>query len=239
MKKTYLLIALSAFAFALPAQAHEPKSAAPGNASAKALASKPVSAAPASVPAVATEVRPLLIGSTLPQISLRDTNGKAFNLNAQVAKKPAVLIFYRGGWCPFCNAHLGQLREAEEPLKKLGYDILAISPDSASQLGATSAKNKLNYRLLSDSSMAASRALGIAYRLDDATAKKYKEYGIDLEKSSGYPHQQLPVPAVFLVGRDGTIHFSYVNPNYQVRLAPEVLLAAARAYQADAAKSPK
>jgi peroxiredoxin len=116
---------------------------------------------------------------------------------------------------------------------------LRYSGDKSRQLRATSEKNKTNYRLLSDSSMAASRALGIAFRVDDETAKKYREYGIDLQKSSGYSHQQLPVPAVFLVGRDGTIHFSYVNPNYKVRLAPEVLMAAARAYRSDAIKAPK
>jgi peroxiredoxin len=194
---------------------------------------------PTNVPSSADNVRPVLVGTRLPKIGLRDAAGKAFDLNAAIAAKPAVLIFYRGGWCPFCNTHLAQLRTTEEPLKKLGYEILAISPDSAAQLGATTEKNKLGYRLLSDSTMAASRALGIAFRMDDETFKKYQGYGIDLEKSSGETHHQLPVPAIFLVGRDGTIHFSYVNPNYQVRLAPEVLLAAARAYQVEAAKAPK
>lgn len=224
-----LLIAISVFAFAIPAYSDAPQKPAP----------KAASAAPDKVPTVATDVRPLLVGSALPKITLRDESGKAFDLNAAVAAKPAVLVFYRGGWCPFCNAHLAQLRTTEAELGKLGYNLLAISPDRAPQLAATSEKNKLSYRLLSDSSMAASRALGIAYRLDDATAKKYRAYGIDLKKSSGQKHQQLPVPAVFLVGRDGTIHFSYVNPNYQVRLAPEVLLAAARAYKVDASKAPK
>lgn len=229
MKPKHFFIALSAFAVALPAWGDAPK----------ASKTKAASAAQASVPSVATDVRPILVGSALPKITLRDANGKAFDLNAAVAEKPVVLIFYRGGWCPFCNSHLAQLRKSEEPLKELGYDILAISPDSAAQVDATSTKNKLGYRLMSDSSMAASRALGIAFRVDDATAKKYREYGIDLEKSSGYTHHQLPVPAVFLVGRDGIIHFSYVNPNYKVRLAPEVLLAAAHAYRSDATKAPK
>ncbi|HEX8835254.1 MAG TPA: peroxiredoxin-like family protein [Abditibacteriaceae bacterium] len=236
MNPKHVFVALSAFALAIPAHADAPQ---PSTAQTPAgQTSAPVTATP-SVPTLATDVRPVLIGSTLPKINLRDTMGKVFDLNASVAKKPAVLIFYRGGWCPFCNIHLAQLRETEEPLKKLGYNILAISPDSAAKLGETAANNKLGYTLLSDSSMAASRALGIAFRLDDATAKKYRDYGIDLEKSSGYTHHQLPAPAVFLVGRDGVIHFSYVNPNYQVRLAPEVLLAAARAYRSDALKAPQ
>jgi peroxiredoxin len=237
MKHFHLFIALSVFAAAATAHSDAPKTAAAKPA--KTTTHKAAGTKPASVPTAATDVRPLLVGSALPKITLQDNTGKAFNLNAAIARKPAVLIFYRGGWCPFCNLHLAQLSKTEAPLKQLGYDILAISPDSAAQLRATSEKNKTNYRLLSDSSMAASRALGIAFRVDDETAKKYREYGIDLQKSSGYSHQQLPVPAVFLVGRDGTIHFSYVNPNYKVRLAPEVLMAAARAYRSDAIKAPK
>ena len=147
MNSKHFFIALSAFAVAIPAQADPATTSAP----------KAASAAQANVPSVATDVRPILVGSALPKITLRDTSGKAFDLNAAVAKKPVVLVFYRGGWCPFCNSHLAQLRKSEEPLKKLGYEILAISPDSAVQLSATSENNKLGYRLLSDSSMAASR----------------------------------------------------------------------------------
>ena len=78
--------------------------------------------------------------------------------------------------------------------------------------------------------MIAAKALGIAFRVDDATVNKYKTaYGIDLEADSGQKHHLLPVPSVFLVGRDGIIQFSYVNPNYKVRIDPAVLLEAAKA----------
>ena len=90
-------------------------------------------------------------------------------------------------------------------------------------------KNELGYVLLSDSEMAASRAFGIAYRVDEETLAALKKWGIDLAQASGQTHHLLPVPAVFLIGKQGTIRFSYVNPNYRVRLGPDVLLAAAKA----------
>lgn len=185
------------------------------------------------VPASAADVRPLLIGASVPEVTLRTADGKAFDLSAAVSRKPVTLIFYRGGWCPYCNLHLGQLQKAEADLVKLGYRILAVSPDRPAKLTQSVEKDKLTYTLLSDSSMAAAKAFGIAFRVDDATVEKYKGYGIDLEAASGETHHLLPVPAVFIAGTDGVISFAYVNPDYKVRLAPEVLLAAAKSALSD------
>lgn len=181
------------------------------------------------VPNSAADIRPLLIGATVPQVALQTADGKAFDLSGAVAKKPTVLIFYRGGWCPYCNTHLGQLQTAEAELLKLGYQILAISPDRPEKLGESVEKHKLTYTLLSDHSMKAAQSFGIAFRVDDATLEKYKGYGIDLEAASGQKHHLLPVPAVFIVGTDSIVKFVYVNPDYKVRLEPAVLLAAAKA----------
>jgi peroxiredoxin len=179
------------------------------------------------IPSSAQDVRPLLIGSAVPDVTLKTADGTDFSLRAAAAKKPSILIFYRGGWCPYCNLHLGQLQTAEPELLKLGYQILAISPDRPEKV--SEGAEKVNYTLLSDASMTAAKAFGIAFRVDDATLDKYKGYGIDLEAASGQKHHLLPVPAVFVAGADGRIHFVYVNPDYKIRLAPEVLLAAAKA----------
>lgn len=113
---------------------------------------------------------------------------------------------------------------------KLGVQLVAISPDSPEKLTQTQEKLKLGFRLLSDSEAGLIRKLGIAFQLDDATVAKYKnEYKVDLEGASGQKHHQLPVPSAFVVDRSGLIHLSYVNPNYKIRVDPEVLLAAARA----------
>lgn len=185
----------------------------------------------APIPRRAEDVNPAKIGTLLPKIRLVDVKNKPFDLNAAVAKTPTVLVFYRGGWCPFCSVHLAALGKIEPRLKKLGYRIIAVTPDSPSELSKTLGKQKLSYTLLSDSKMSAARALGLAFRVDNKTIGKYREYGIDLEKSSGQTHHLLPVPAVYLVGKDGMLNFSYVNPNYKVRLNGDVLLAAAKAYK--------
>jgi len=172
----------------------------------------------------AEEICPILIGDSAPELTLRTVDGKLFNLNKVLKNKPTVLIFYRGGWCPYCSRHLGQLQEIEAKIIKAGFQIIAISPDRPAKLKESIDKHKMNYLLLSDSNMAGAKAFGIAFRLEDATIKKYDKYGIDLVGASGEKHYSLPVPAVFVIGTDGIIKFGYINPNYKVRLDANILL---------------
>ena len=123
---------------------------------------------------------------------------------------------------------MGQLSKIEEELTGLGYQILAISPDRPEKLRVSLDKLGLEYSLLSDSDMTASRAFGLAYRVDDETFEALKGYGLDIEEASGRTHRLLPVPAALVVGTDGVIRFRYFNPDYRVRIEPDALLEAAR-----------
>lgn len=174
-------------------------------------------------------VTPLLLGNALPDVGLRTLEGTPITLKDAVGGKPAVLVFYRGGWCPYCNLQLSSLRLIRKDLDALGFQLIAISPDTPAELKKTLDKDALDYRLLSDSSAAAMRAFGIGYEVDAETLNKLSGYGIDLEKASGERHHVLPVPSVYLVDAKGMLQFSYVHPDYTVRLPEEVVLAAARA----------
>jgi len=182
-----------------------------------------------SVPGSAGDVHPLLIGHTVPDVELLTSEGTPFSLRQETAARPAVIIFYRGGWCPFCNRQLQQLQTVQARLRDLGYQMIAISPDRPAIQKKTIESDELSYRLVSDSEMKAAKAFGIAFRLDENTLTRYEQYGIDLEDASGQDHHLLPVPAVFVIGPDNRIGFTYVNPDYKVRIDADVLLAAARA----------
>jgi peroxiredoxin len=188
----------------------------------------------AQVPLDANEVRPLLPGMMIPEINVKDQDGKEVNISADNLKKPFVLAFYRGGWCPYCNAQLAGLRKAEKELIELGFDVYFISPDKPEYLVSTlkdeELKKEIDYKLLSDPKMKVSVDFGIAFKVDDETVAKYKKWNIDLVRASGEKHHWLPAPSVFLVGTDGMIQFQYTNPNYKVRLDPYVLIAAAKSY---------
>jgi len=172
---------------------------------------------------------PVLVGTKIPDVKLQDINGNTVDLMKITQAKPTVLIFYRGGWCPYCNTHLGQLKQIESQILDLGHQIIAVSPDRPSEIKISLDKIEMNYTLLSDNTADAAKAFGIAFKVDDNTLEKYKGYGIDLEKSSGQSHHILPVPAVFVIDTDGLINFQYVNPDYKTRLDPTVLLAAIKA----------
>lgn len=178
----------------------------------------------------ATEVTPVLTGTSIPNVVVSTIEGESKELRELVKEKPAVLIFYRGGWCPFCNRHMAQLQEAHSKLVDMGYQVLAISPDKPEFLKESKQEKNLSYTLLSDSDMAATKAFGLAYKLDKDTIERYKKNGLDLAERSGHDHYLLPAPAVFLVNPDGMITFQYVNPDYKTRIKSEVLLAAAEAY---------
>jgi peroxiredoxin len=184
---------------------------------------------PASWPQSDKAITPLLLGNALPDVALRTLEDAPTTLKEAVGGKPAVLVFYRGGWCPYCNLQLSGLRLIRKDLDALGFQLIAISPDSPAELKKTLDKDALDYRLLSDSSAEAMRAFGVGYEVDAEMLKKLSGYGIDLEKASGQTHHVLPVPSVYLVDARGTLQFSYVHPDYTVRLPEEVVLAAARA----------
>jgi peroxiredoxin len=176
-------------------------------------------------------VRPMLVGEMVPNVVIKDTKNRPISVATVVKSQPTILIFYRGGWCPYCNKHLKEIGEIENELVKKGYQIVAISPDRPEELKKSVSKYNLAYKILSDSQLKAAKAFGVAFKVDRETLQKYKKYNIDLVKASGESHQSLPVPAVFLFGKEGRLKFQYVNPDYTVRLKKQVLLAAADAYR--------
>ena len=177
----------------------------------------------------AAAAKPIAPGRPVPAVTVLTADGAPLDLVAATAGKPTLLIFYRGGWCPYCTKHLAALQEIESELAKLGYQILAISPEPAAALAGIAEKNHLSYRLLSDSTGVAAQALGLAFRVDAGTQKKYAGYGIPLQPIPGEPDARwLPVPAALLVGPDGVIRFVFTNPDYKTRLDAGQLLAEAR-----------
>jgi len=175
----------------------------------------------------AQDVQPLPVGERAPDAALRRPDGQTVRLGSLLATKPSILIFYRGGWCPYCNTHLGQIAEAEAELVKRGYQVLAISPDRPESLRATLDKGDYKYQLLSDSDMTLTKAFGLAFQVDDPTVEQYHGFGIDLDAASGRSHHLLPVPAVYIVDRQGVIRFAHWDPDYKKRLGPQELLSAA------------
>ncbi|MEZ4876586.1 MAG: peroxiredoxin family protein [Flavobacterium sp.] len=189
-----------------------------------AIAFTQLSIAQNDLPKSATDIAPLLIGEKAPNTSLKTIDGKSVSFLETLDKKKTILVFYRGGWCPYCNQHLSALAEAEPELIKLGYKIIAISPDSSKSLQETKSKDEINYTLLSDSKNNFSKAFGIAFE----APKNYEKYL--LKGSDNVNSSIIPVPSVFILDKEGTILFEYIAPDYKHRLSNELLMAVAKQF---------
>lgn len=181
-----------------------------------------------TTPASPNEIRPILLNMPVPEVTLFTLDGKSVSLKSQLNGRPAVIVFYRGGWCPYCSLQLGGLKKIKNQLDKLGVQIIAVSPDRPEALKASIDKADLDYTLLSDSKSDAINAFGIAYVVDAKTLEQLKSYNIDLNKASGENHNTLPVPSVYIADSEAKLQFSYVNPDYTARLPESVILEAAK-----------
>jgi peroxiredoxin len=191
----------------------------------------------ADVPVARTamEIQPLGPGDAAPRFTVETVDNERFDFDPRTLERPAVLVAFRGGWCPFCNLHLSELRHAIPEISAMGIDVLFLSGDRSELLISSLERETqdriggLGYTILSDANAQAAVALGIAFKASDRTLQRRHERGDDIEDSSMARHGVLPVPAVFVVDREGMITFAYANPDYKIRLSPDELLAAASA----------
>lgn len=179
------------------------------------------------VPEKAEDISPLLIGEKIPEAKLTDADGNEVELNQIIKEKPTVLVFYRGGWCPYCNTQLAGLADIESEIKALGFQIVAISPDHYKNLKPTMESDKLAYRVYADPEAKFIQSISIGFK----TPEKSKSFIV--ERTSFEATEVLPVPTVMIVNTSGVILFEYINPNYKVRLSPELLLASLKALKKD------
>ncbi|MFP4106953.1 MAG: peroxiredoxin-like family protein [Phycisphaerae bacterium] len=142
----------------------------------------------------AQAVDPIGVGEKVPDATVRTPDGKRVSLRSQVSQQPSVIVFHRGGWCIYCNRHLAALQEIEEDLRRLGCQLLAISPDRPAELRKTQTKQRTKFPLYSDSDLDAISAFRPGFVVDRKTRDAYRGYGIDLQSASGEDHHVVPVP---------------------------------------------
>lgn len=176
----------------------------------------------------AEAVDPVRVGEKAPAFTVREVDGSDYHFDPDGLDHAVLLITFRGGWCPYCNTHLNELRHVVPELTAQGYEVLFLSADRPEILYSSlkDENQNLDYRILSDSRMEASSALGIAHRNTEGSIRRLADRGTPMEIISGETHYALPVPSVFLIDADGTIRFAHVDPDYRKRLSAEEIRAA-------------
>lgn len=175
--------------------------------------------------------RALKAGARAPSFSLPDAKGKVANSADLLRRGPLAVTFYRGVWCPYCNLDLQALEEAADDIRALGASLVAISPQTAPNRRKSERENALSFPILSDRGNALAHAFGLRYRLPDDLIALYKSFGNDLAIGNGEPSWTLPMPARYVIDRDGVIAYGEVNPDYTKRPDPSELMPVLRRLQ--------
>jgi peroxiredoxin len=178
------------------------------------------------------------VGEKVPDMQAVSLDGATVRLSSFYAKGPILLVFYRGGWCPYCNTEIHALSAAFPQFQKRGVTPVALSvdtPDAESKMKAT---YSIPFPVLSDSSAAVLQAFHLVNHVDGAMAEKLKGFGVDLERYSGQTHHIIAIPALFLVDRSGVVRWAHSDPEYTVRPTIEQILAVVDAKTLTAGKGP-
>ena len=171
----------------------------------------------------------LKAGDACPEFLLVNAEGRPKAMTDVLAKGPVVLSFYRGQWCPYCVTELEALREAAPEISAIGASLVALTAEDRG--GALSAKRKhvLDFEILCDFDNGVSLDFGLVFRVTNEIRDHYREAGIDFPLIYGNESWFLPIPATYVVGKDGVIKLAYVNPEFRHRLDPTHILEALRA----------
>ena len=170
----------------------------------------------------------LQVGAKAPDFRLPDQHGRPVRLAERLALGPVVLVFTRGGWCPFCALALRAWQDALSDLHDAGGDLLAISPQPARACSQTAERDLLAYPVLSDVGNLVADQYGVAYEQPEVLRPLYKRLGHDLPQINGTGDWRIPLAATFVVARDGRIALVHVELVTWRQLEPDAAIRAVR-----------
>lgn len=158
------------------------------------------------------------IGECFPDFSLINTKNEIVGLKELLKKGPVIAAFFRGNWCPYCNLELKALQDNLSEITAANSTLIAISPQNAVHNEELKSNHQLGFELLMDNNNQLAKQVGISFGLQDAIIPVYDSLGIRLADYNGNDHNELPVPAVFVIDKDGRITYKFVDTNYMNRI---------------------
>jgi len=171
----------------------------------------------------------LAAGDLAPDFELGNATGRPVRLSELLTRGPVVLTFYRGAWCPYCNAQLRELQEALPEIEALGASLVAVSPQLPDGSRELFDENDLTFEVLSDVESRVASKYGIVFALGSADVALFLQVGTDLAKANGDESWVLPAPATFAIARDGAICYARVDADFSTRPEAAEIVAALQA----------
>ena len=159
-------------------------------------------------------------GAKIPEFQLQDHDGKNISSSELLAKGRLVLCFIRGRWCPFCVAQMEAMNAILPEIEQAGATLVAISPQTVKQAFFMHDQHKLHFRLLSDAGNNVARQFQLAYRVSEEQQALYKRTFVNLPFINGDDSWELPIPATYVIDRDGRVLYTAANEDYMERPEP-------------------
>ena len=167
-------------------------------------------------------------GEPMPDFVLPDETGRLLTLYELLKSGPVVVSFNRGHWCPYCRLNVDALAKAHDEIVGLGAQIVAISPETVRWSLELKTYAHAPFHILSDVDSGYALELGLLFWIGEDLKSALTAGGLDLDEFQGNRTWMLPVPATFVVGRDGVIVARHVDPDYRRRMEIDELLQATR-----------
>jgi peroxiredoxin len=178
--------------------------------------------------------RAIKAGDRAPYFNLKDQDGNDVSSAALLVKGPLVVTFYRGVWCPYCNIELQAINEVLPQIQAYGANVVAISPQTPVNSRKSVRTNELGFPVLSDVNGQTGADFGLRFALPDYLVDLYKNLKNDLPAFNNDPSWTLPMPARYVIGQDGIVLYSEVNPDYTRRPDPSDMFPVLEKATADA-----
>lgn len=168
--------------------------------------------------------RTLPVGTKAPEFELADHDGKIVRSTDLLARDRLVICFIRGRWCPFCVGQMEAMNLIVPQIDQARAKLVAISPQTVKQSYFMHDQHKLRFPLLSDAGNKVARQFGLTYRVPAPQESVYRRAFVNLPVTNGDDSWELPIPATFMLDRDGTNLFSSANEDYTERPEPSAIL---------------
>jgi len=167
----------------------------------------------------------LAVGARMPAFSLSDHNGCLVSSAALLERGRLVVCFFRGRWDPFCCGQMEAMNRALPEIDAAGASVIAISPQTVKQSFFMADQHGLRFPLVSDAGNSVAREFGLVYRVPEDQQAIYRRAFINLPFTNGDESWELPIPAAYVVDRDGTVRFAFADEDYAERAEPKDMLA--------------
>lgn len=172
----------------------------------------------------------LPVGAIAPEFALRDANGRLVRSEDMLALGPLVIKFFRGRWCPYCVTELETWRDLYGTLRERNALMVAIGPQTERQSDFMAGQHGLPFPVLSDPGCALAEKFGLVYTVPQYLRDYYLSILVNIPFVNGEPSWRLPLPATYVLNRDGRVAFAEAHADFRVRPEPEEALAAAFAH---------